>query len=243
MADSKKSVILYCDLIHTIEKMDNETAGEFFKHYLRYVNDLKPKTENLLVELTFESVKQNLKRDLNRWDSIKLKRVEAGRIGGKKRAERFKQNQANVASAKILKQNQANQAVNGNVNVNDNVNVINNKDEYASNGFSFRKSLCDLGIKKELVNDFLKNRKLKRLANTETAFRNLKIEFEKTGKDLNDLIEIIISNGWGGFKNSWLENQKEKSSAKKEKVGVAEHGMDSHNKALEQLKKDYGISD
>ena len=83
MAEGKKSVLLYCDLIHTIEKMDNETAGKFFKHYLRYINDLDPKTEDLVVDLTFESVKQNLKRDLHKWEEKKNKYSEAGMISAK----------------------------------------------------------------------------------------------------------------------------------------------------------------
>jgi hypothetical protein len=33
MAEGKKSVLLYCDLIHTIEKMDNETAGQFLHRF------------------------------------------------------------------------------------------------------------------------------------------------------------------------------------------------------------------
>lgn len=73
--------------------------------------------------------------------------------------------------------------------------------------FSFRKSLYDLGLEKSLVDDFLKNRKLKRLANTETAFKNLVIEFNKNEIPINELFEMIVSNGWGSFKNSWLNGQ------------------------------------
>ena len=83
MAKDKKSVLLYCDLIHTIEKMDNETAGEFFKHYLRYVNDLDPKTDNQIVDLTFESVKQNLKRDLKKWERRADNSRKNGALGGR----------------------------------------------------------------------------------------------------------------------------------------------------------------
>lgn len=83
MAQNKKAVLLYCDLIHTIEKMDNETAGLFFKHYLRYVNDLNPKTDNLIVDLTFESVKQNLKRDLKKWEQRAERSRENGAKGGR----------------------------------------------------------------------------------------------------------------------------------------------------------------
>ena len=81
--------------------------------------------------------------------------------------------------------------------------------------FSFRKNMCDLGLPESLVDDFLKNRKLKKLANTKTAFNNLVIEFEKNGTELENLMNLIVSNGWGGFKNSWME--KEKTFGKKEK--------------------------
>jgi uncharacterized phage protein (TIGR02220 family) len=85
MAEDKKSVLLYCDLIHTIEKMDDETAGQFFKHYLRYINDLHPKTDNLIVDVTFEAVKQSLKRDLIKWEVKKTGQSLAGIEGNLKR--------------------------------------------------------------------------------------------------------------------------------------------------------------
>lgn len=88
MAKDKKSVLLYCDLIHTIEKMDNETAGKFFKHYLRYINDLNPKTEDLLVDISFESVKQNLKRDLKKWEVRAERSRENGKLGGRPSKEK-----------------------------------------------------------------------------------------------------------------------------------------------------------
>lgn len=86
--------------------------------------------------------------------------------------------------------------------------------------FSFRKSLCDLGLNKNLVDDFLKNRKTKRLTNTETAFNGLIKEFGKNEKPLNELFEKIVENGWGSFKNSW--SVEEKSSEKKKKKTAAE---------------------
>ena len=83
MATDKKSVLLYCDIIHTIEKMDDTTAGEFFKHYLRYINDLDPKTDNLIVDIAFESVKQNLKRDLKKWELRAESSRNNGKLGGR----------------------------------------------------------------------------------------------------------------------------------------------------------------
>ena len=100
MAEGKKSVLLYCDLIHTIEKMDNETAGQFFKHYLRYINDLNPKTDNLLVDITFESVKQNLKRDLKKWETRAEKSRENGKKGGRPPKEETQETQQVILKPK-----------------------------------------------------------------------------------------------------------------------------------------------
>lgn len=100
MAEGKKSVLLYCDLIHTIEKMDNETAGQFFKHYLRYINDLNPTTENLVVDLTFESVKQNLKRDLKKWETRAEKSRENGKLGGRPKKEETQETQQVILKPK-----------------------------------------------------------------------------------------------------------------------------------------------
>jgi hypothetical protein len=123
MATGKKSFVLYCDLIHTITKMPSDKAGDLFKHILAYVNDENPITNDLIIELTFEPIKQQLKRDLDKWENeIKPQRSQAGRLGGLKSGEarrsKLKQNEANALN---LKQNEANEAVNVNVSVNDNV--------------------------------------------------------------------------------------------------------------------------
>ena len=85
MADNKKSFLLYCDLIHTVQKLSDEQAGKLFKHVLEYVNDLNPETEDLLTEVCFEPIKQNLKRDLRKYEEIRKKKSEAGKKGMAKR--------------------------------------------------------------------------------------------------------------------------------------------------------------
>lgn len=85
MAEEKKSFLLYCDLIHTVEKMTDEKAGLLLKHLLKYVNDLNPSTEDMLIELVFEPIKQQLKRDLEKWNKEKTKKSNAGIMGNLKR--------------------------------------------------------------------------------------------------------------------------------------------------------------
>jgi hypothetical protein len=85
MAENKKSFILYCDLIHTVDKLPNEKAGELFKHILEYVNDMNPETNDLLVEVVFEPIKRQLKRDLVKFKNICDRNSDKGALGNLKR--------------------------------------------------------------------------------------------------------------------------------------------------------------
>lgn len=85
MAENKKGFILYCDLIHTVEQLPNEKAGELFKHILRYVNDQNPITDDLITNITFEPIKQQLKRDLKQWEESISQKSISGRLGNLKR--------------------------------------------------------------------------------------------------------------------------------------------------------------
>jgi hypothetical protein len=80
MANGKKSVLLYCDLIHTVNPLTDEEAGKLFKHYLSYINDLNPEPIDRLTGLLFEPIKQNLKRDLVKWESKSLKNSENAKL-------------------------------------------------------------------------------------------------------------------------------------------------------------------
>lgn len=115
MAEGKKSFVLYCDIRNTVAKLPTEKQAELFMLILDYVNDMNPETEDLLLQIAFEPIKLQLKRDLKKWDSLREKRSEAGKLGGLKsgeaRSANAKQNEANEASASKLKQNEANEAV------------------------------------------------------------------------------------------------------------------------------------
>jgi hypothetical protein len=76
MAKDKNSFLLYCDIIHTVEKLDDVQAGKLFKHLLKYVNDQNPTPENPLIEIAFEPIKQSLKRDLIKYEGIRERNSE-----------------------------------------------------------------------------------------------------------------------------------------------------------------------
>jgi hypothetical protein len=76
MAKEKNSFLLYCDIIHTVLKLNDEQAGKLFKHLLKYVNDQNPTPEDIVTEIAFEPIKQSLKRDLIKYEGIRERNSE-----------------------------------------------------------------------------------------------------------------------------------------------------------------------
>ena len=107
---NKKSFILYADILSTIEELTDSEKGKLFELILFYVNDKNPDLKNYdkVIRVAFKPIESQLKRDLDRWQSTKTKRAEAGRLGGLAKATNAKQKVAKLAD-----------------NVNVNVNVIN----------------------------------------------------------------------------------------------------------------------
>jgi len=92
MAEEKNSFILYTDLINVVSKLvlkDRENGtnygGELFLLILQYVNDLNPIPINFIVEMAFEPIKLQLKRDLVKYENKKDTLSDAGALGNLKR--------------------------------------------------------------------------------------------------------------------------------------------------------------
>ena len=83
MATDKKSFLIYCDIIYTVEQLTDEQAGDLFKHLLRYVNDLNPQSDSVITKIAFEPIKQALKRDLDKYESIRKRNSDNGSKGGR----------------------------------------------------------------------------------------------------------------------------------------------------------------
>jgi hypothetical protein len=85
MAKDKKSFILYADQKALFEKLPDDLAGKLIKHIFKYVNDENPVSEDLIIEIAFEPIKNHLKRDLKLFEEKLMKRSEAGKAGAEKR--------------------------------------------------------------------------------------------------------------------------------------------------------------
>lgn len=138
MAENKKSIVIYIDLITTIEKLQDDEAGRILKHLLRYVNDLNPEPPDRLTEIIFEPIKQTLKRDLVKWIDGAPERTDkakkAGIASGKARKLKRTQTNSNELGSSKTNSNELNPtkrtvSVSDSVNVSDSVltKVINKK--------------------------------------------------------------------------------------------------------------------
>lgn len=73
--------------------------------------------------------------------------------------------------------------------------------------FDFKKSLIEIGVSQEVADDWMRVRKNKRASNTETAFKRIKNEIDKSGLSANECITIAVARSWQGFQADWLPNQ------------------------------------
>jgi hypothetical protein len=126
MAKDKKGFLLYADQRSLFEKLPNDKAGELIKLIFSYVNDENPVIDDLLLEIAFEPIKLQLKRDLKEYERIKSVRKTAGLKGGRPTK---KQTEAKKANGFSEKQTEAKKPVIVNGNVNDSVSVKENVKE------------------------------------------------------------------------------------------------------------------
>ena len=91
MAKNKKGFILYADQKELFDQLPNDKAGELIKHIFAYVNDDDPETEDLLINLAFTPIKQQFKRDLEKWETTREGRSKAGKASAKARKNKKQQ--------------------------------------------------------------------------------------------------------------------------------------------------------
>jgi hypothetical protein len=64
----------------------------------------------------------------------------------------------------------------------------------------------DLGVEKQIVEDYLKVRSKKRATNSETAFNRIKSQINKSNASANECIKLAAEKSWAGFEAEWINN-------------------------------------
>jgi hypothetical protein len=172
MAQNKKSFILYADQKGVFDQLPDELAGKLIKHIFAYVNDENPISENLIINIAFEPIKQSLKRDLRRWEDY----IEKQSLNGKKGGRPSKAKESQETQAFFEKPKKADS-----VSVSDNDNVK----EY-----------------KESLNLWLQYKKEKKQTYKPTGLEALKKTIVKdypNPLDFTKAVEYSIANNYSGI--------------------------------------------
>jgi len=117
MATDKKGFILYADQKELFDQLPNDKAGELIKHIFSYVNDESPETDDIILKLAFTPIKQQLKRDLVKFEETKVKRSEAGKKSAEARRNKKEQDATKSTSVKSVQHTSTKATVKENVNV------------------------------------------------------------------------------------------------------------------------------
>lgn len=71
--------------------------------------------------------------------------------------------------------------------------------------------LVSMGVGESLASDWIKVRKEKKLATTQTALDKIKAHAEKNGYTFAQAVKLACENGWAGFNVSWLSELEPKT--------------------------------
>ena len=81
--------------------------------------------------------------------------------------------------------------------------------------FNFANALVSQGADQKLISEYMEVRKAKKAVNSETAFKSLISEQQKSGLTLNRVLEHCVVNSWKGFKAEWVKTQNQPAQQNK----------------------------
>lgn len=85
MAEGKKSFLMYADWETIFDQLEDAEAGVLIKHILKYVNDRNPSLSDRVLNIAFQPIKLQLKRDLKKWENEYDKKSDGGKLGNLKK--------------------------------------------------------------------------------------------------------------------------------------------------------------
>ena len=121
----KNSFVLYTDYLQQIELLNNEQRGVLLTAVMKYASGLEMPEMDGITMMAFSFIKSNMDKDNEKYERTVKARQEAGKSGGRPKANDFseKQTKAKKANGFFEKQNNPDND-NENDNVNDNVNDL-----------------------------------------------------------------------------------------------------------------------
>lgn len=231
----KETFLFYADWLNVIRDLPSEVQLEVYQaiaEYAIYGNliELKP-----LAKVAFGFVKQTIDRDTQKYISISEKRSEAGKKGGRRLKDNELEESNEKQKKQLLseKSKKSNCSLNDNVNDNDisflekkkqksarvdfdeeekNNQPLSDQKETSPQGsaaappFNFRQAMLSAGFAADLTEDWIKIRKAKKAVNSERAFKIFLEQVQRTGRDKNEILALVVQKQWKGFESSWVQS-------------------------------------
>lgn len=95
MAENKKSFLMYCEWKEIFNGLSDKDCVELIRHIFSYVNDETPISNNPIVNAVFIPIKQQLKRDLKKYENIIQRNKINGKKGGRPKKKEAQKNPKN----------------------------------------------------------------------------------------------------------------------------------------------------
>lgn len=122
----KDSFVLYTEYIEQIELLSMEQRGILLTAIFAYVSDAELPDMDGITKMAFAFIKSRIDKDIEKYAKTIEKRKEAGKLGGRPKANGFSEKQEKTKKANGFSEKQ-NNPVYDNDNVNVNVNVLKDK--------------------------------------------------------------------------------------------------------------------
>ncbi|WP_343085124.1 DUF6291 domain-containing protein [Blautia producta] len=125
----KNSFVIYTDYMEQVELLTMEQRGILFTSIMAYASEKELPDMDGMTKMAFSFIKATMDRDMEKYRQTVEKRKEAGKLGGRPKADGSseKQSKAKKANGFLEKQDKAKKPDNDSVNDNDNVNVNDKK--------------------------------------------------------------------------------------------------------------------
>ena len=89
--------------------------------------------------------------------------------------------------------------------------------------FNFRQAMLSAGFAADLTEDWLRIRKTKKAVNSERAFKIFLEQVQRTGRDKNEILALVVQKQWKGFEANWVQSAQQSHNSQ-QPVIIDEHG-------------------
>ena len=89
--------------------------------------------------------------------------------------------------------------------------------------FNFRQAMLSAGFAADLTEDWLRIRKTKKAVNSERAFKIFLEQVQRTGRDKNEILALVVQKQWKGFEANWVQSTQQSHNSQ-QPVIIDEHG-------------------